>query len=129
MIFHFHSYFSLLIDPAFPWQEPQLLFGVGTGAKGVAALGCSRQHRPQEGGEVAARKKRLDVAARQKRLGVAPHKSWGLVWFVPARRERETGIAPVLGRLVFLNRILDVELENRWCLHVNEQGRALSQCL
>ena len=103
-----------------PWQEPQLLVGVGTGAEGVAALGCSRQHRPQEGGE---------VAARQKRLGVAPHKSWGLVWFVPARRERETGIVPVLGRLVFLNRILDVELENRWCLHVNEQGNALIQCL
>ena len=81
-----------------PRQEPQLLVGVGTGAKGVAALGCSRQHRPQEGGEVAARKKRLDVAARQKRLGVAPHKSWGLVWFVPARRERDRDSAS-LGKI------------------------------
>ena len=78
---------------------------------------------------VAPKQKKLDIAPKQRKLDVAPHKSWGLVWFVPARRERETGIAPVLGRLVFLNRILDVELENRWCLHVNEQGKALIQCL
>ena len=85
---------------------------------------------PKKVERLAPKQERLDVVPKQKEAwSVAPHKSWGLVWFVPARRERETGIAPVLGRLMFLNRILDVELENRWCLHVNEQGRALSQCL
>ena len=110
-----------------PRQEPQLLVGVGTGAKGVAALGCSRQHRPQVGGEVAAGKKWLDVAAKRKKLDVAPkqkeldvapnrgslmlRRTRLEVWFgmcQPEEKERELGIAPVLGRCV-LGQDLDLE--------------------
>ena len=78
-----------------PRQEPQLLVGVGTGAKGVAALGCSRQHRPQVGGEVAAGKKWLDVAAKRKKLDVAP-------------KQKELDVAPNRGSLMLRRTRLEV---------------------
>ena len=78
-----------------PRQEPQLLVGVGTGAKGVAALGCSRQHRPQVGGEVAAGKKWLDVAAKRKKLDVAP-------------KQKELDVAPNRGSLMLPRTRLEV---------------------
>ena len=67
----------------------------------------------------------IGVAAPEKQLGVAPPESWGLVWCrQPEERERTRDSAN-LGKIDVLEQDLDLELVKRWCLHKNEQGKAL----
>ena len=67
----------------------------------------------------------IEVATGKKQLEVAPPETWGLVWCVPGKEERENSGSASLGESVVLEQDLDLEFGKRWCLHKNEQGEAL----